>query len=542
MESKTQKRAAIYVRVSTKEQADEGGSLATQEKLCKEYALKNCYEVAEIFIEQGESAKNADRTQLKRLLDYCTNKKNAIQVVIAYKIDRVARNIDDYRQIRLILNRYGVELKSTSEYFEDTPAGRFMENIIANVAQFDNDVRTERSVNGSRDAMREGRYVWVAPFGYSNAEVVGKSTIVQNEKAHIIQKVFEEVAKDQYPVDTIRQRLFPEGLTTRTGKILTKSHYYKLLNNEIYSGWIIKFGERHKGTFEPIISDELFEQVQRILKRRSHRTGAYQRENPDFPLRRFVNHPNGTKITGSWAKGRHKKYAYYRFIGIPGTDYKKDTFEDAYLSFVNRYALNSKHISYLRKALKEALDVACEKNLKEVEKLKAVIQQLNDQQTALIEKNAKGVISDSILRRQLEQNEYNLTKAHADLYTLPDKPEDIGELLDFTKEYLENPGNTWAKASFPLQVKLQWFEFPSGITLVNDEFRTGEIASIFKVKDLFLPSLSSTVPVRGHDYEHTRNNKRILFHLSLETAEQLRKDLTRLAHILKDNLPRNLPH
>ena len=524
----------IYCRVSTKEQVDEGGSLATQEKLCKDYALKNAYELAEIFVEQGESAKNADRTQLKRLLAYCTNKKNNIKIVIAYKIDRVARNIDDYRHIRLLLKNYGVELKSTTEFFEDNPAGRFMENIIANVAQFDNDVRTERSVNGSRDAMREGRYVWIAPYGYSNGEIAGKSTIVQNEKAHIIQKAFEEVAKDQYPVDTIRHRLFPEGLVTRTGKMLTKSHYYRLLNNEAYAGWIIKFGERHKGTFEPIISNELFEQVQRILKRRSHRSGAYLRENPDFPLRRFVKDPEGTKLTGHWAQGRNKKYAYYRFIGVQSADYKKDDFDEAYIQFVNRFTINPKHLPYLKNALKEALDSSTAKDAKEAERLQATINGLNEKQTALIEKNAKGIINDSILRRQLDQIEYNLTKTTSELYSLPEKTEDVGELLDYVSEYLENPGNTWAKATFKQKVDLQWFEFPSGITFEKMKFRTSEIASIFKVKDIFLPSLSSTVPVKGHDYEHTRNAN---FKISLELAEQLRKDISRLAQILKDSPP-----
>ena len=169
MEATITKKAVVYCRVSTKEQADEGGSLSTQEKICKDYAIKNGYEIVDIFIEQGESAKNANRTELKRLLSICTNKKSNIKAVIVYKIDRVARNIDDYRQIRLLLKSYGIEIKSTSEFFEDNPVGRFMENIIANVAQFDNDVRTERSVNGSRDAMREGRYVWVAPYGYLNS-------------------------------------------------------------------------------------------------------------------------------------------------------------------------------------------------------------------------------------------------------------------------------------------------------------------------------------------------------------------------------------
>ena len=535
MEATITKKAVVYCRVSTKEQADEGGSLSTQEKICKDYAIKNGYEIVDIFIEQGESAKNANRTELKRLLSICTNKKSNIKAVIVYKIDRVARNIDDYRQTRLLLKSYGIEIKSTSEFFEDNPVGRFMENIIANVAQFDNDVRTERSVNGSRDAMREGRYVWVAPYGYSNEKVAGKSTIVPNEKASIIRMVFEEIAKNEYPVDTIRQRLFGVGLVRRNGKKFTKSHYYKLLKNEVYTGWIIKFGERHKGTFEPLISVELFEQVQRILKRRSHKNNVYRREHPDFPLRRFVHHPTGIKITGGWAQGRNKKYAYYRFIGVEKTDVRKETFEDAYINYINRYILDKQYLTYFRKALKNALDSATEKEFKESQKLQAYISELNDRQSTLIEKNEKGIINDSILRRQLEQIEDKLTKAYAEVYSVPNKKEDIGELLDFVSEYLESPGSVWDKATFKQKIALQWFEFPEGVIFQNGNFRTKEIASIFKVKDIFLPCLSSTVPVRGHNYEPVSNNKPLIQHITFETWQHFAKDLRNLAAILKDS-------
>lgn len=525
------KKAVIYCRVSTKEQVEEGNSLVTQEKICKDYALKNGYEVVEIYRERGESAKNADRTELKLLIECCTNKKNGITAVIAYKVDRIARNIDDYRYIRVLLKRYGVEIKSTSEYFEDTPAGRFMENIIANVAQFDNDVRTERSMGGMRDAMREGRYVWRAPMGYTNMKVGTKSTIVQDEKAPIVLKLFEEVARNKESVDGIRRNLLQEGLATKKGKILTKSHCYRLLNNEIYTGWIIKFGERHKGLYEPIVSEELFEQVQRILKRRSHRGFVYQYENSDFPLRRFVYHPTGKKVTGAWAQGRNKKYAYYRFMGINKTQVKKEVLEEAYKAFINGYTLDHDHLNSFKQSLKEALDAATEKDFKEAQRIRAYITELNEKQTSLIDKNDKGIISDIVLRHQLDLVDVKLTQAHSELLTKPDRKEDIGELVDFAAVYLENPGEVWGKSTFKQKVELQWFVFPQGIIYENDKLRTKEIASIFKAKDVFLPALSSKVHSRGQNYEHPNNTK---LKLPIEIYNQMAKDIKRLAEILRN--------
>ena len=160
---------------------------------------------------------------------------------------------------------------------------------------------------------------------------------------------------------------------------------------------------------------------------------------------------------------------------------------------------------------------------------------MNDRQSTLIEKNEKGIINDSILRRQLEQIEDKLTKAYAEVYSVPNKKEDIGELLDFVSEYLESPGSVWDKATFKQKIALQWFEFPEGVIFQNGNFRTKEIASIFKVKDIFLPCLSSTVPVRGHNYEPVSNNKPLIQHITFETWQHFAKDLRNLAAILKDS-------
>jgi len=162
-----------------------------------------------------------------------------------------------------------IEIKSTYELFENTPAGRFMENIIANVAQFDNDVRTERSIGGSKEAMREGRYVWKAPYGYDNRKVAGKSSIMPNDKATLVSEAFLEVAKDYIPVSAVHKYLVERGLRTKTGKPLSLSQFYVLLRNEVYAGWIIKFKERHKGHYPVLVTQDVFTQVQRVLRKKN---------------------------------------------------------------------------------------------------------------------------------------------------------------------------------------------------------------------------------------------------------------------------------
>ncbi len=102
------KRAVIYCRVSTTEQAKEGNSLITQERACREYAERTGYTVTKVFVDSGESAKTADRPELKEMLSFCSKAaKNNISAVIVYKLDRLARNTNGHSHIRVTLKHGG---------------------------------------------------------------------------------------------------------------------------------------------------------------------------------------------------------------------------------------------------------------------------------------------------------------------------------------------------------------------------------------------------------------------------------------------------
>lgn len=492
METEQKKRAVIYCRVSTKEQVEEGNSLITQEKNCKDYAQKNGYDVAAIFVEQGESAKTADRTELKKLLSFCATKRNNINAIIAYKIDRISRNIDDYSQIRIQLKRYGVEIKSTSENFENNPAGRFMENIIANVAQFDNDVRAERSTGGMKDAVREGRYIWMAPFGYSNVKESGKSTIAPNACAPLVKKAFEEVALNLYPIEEIRAKLIREGLVNQAGKAISKSYFYHLLRNVLYTGWVIKFGERNKGKFEPIVSEELFQLVQQVLTNRRGKNKHYLIESPDFPLRRFFKHPSGRMLTGCWSKGRDKKYPYY-LIHKFNINIRKEVLENIFKGWLNQFKMDIIHFEKLQIFVKLHLDKGLEDKKEEVERLQNKIPQLKAKQAILLDKNIEGIISNELCRERIAAIDveiYQITKA---ITTLPKASINFSRLISSIRDFMLNPGDVWEKADFKTKIKLQWFYFPHGIEFDGIESRTTKICKLFILKEQISPPLSYMV-------------------------------------------------
>jgi DNA invertase Pin-like site-specific DNA recombinase len=122
--------AVIYIRVSTKEQTS-NLSLPTQRKSCVEYCQKHGYSVDDIFTEQGESAKTAERPEFSRLLSYCHQKKGTIQAVVVYSLSRFARNSHDFYAVKGLLAGLGITLRSVTEATDDTSTGKLMEGILA---------------------------------------------------------------------------------------------------------------------------------------------------------------------------------------------------------------------------------------------------------------------------------------------------------------------------------------------------------------------------------------------------------------------------
>ena len=493
------KKAVIYTRVSSLEQVESGNSLVTQERACREFASKNGYDVSDdgVFVERGESAKTANRTQLQLLLRYCAQKKKNISAVIVYKIDRLSRDTDDYSQLRLLLRSRGVVIKSTTEAITDDPQGRFLENTMANVAQFDNEIRAERCTNGMLEATREGRYVWGAPVGYSNGALLnGKPTISVNEKALLVKEAFELVATGLYPTDEAWRIMVKRGLTTaRAGRPISRQYFHEMLRNCLYMGLIDKFDEQNEGKFKPIVSKEVFMQVHAVLNKKGHNVGTYKTDNPEFPLRRFVISPDGVKLTGSFSKG---KYPYYRF-GQKGSNYGRDDVEDKFALLMDSYRFNKQQIKKLKEFVKTQFHEATAEEQRAKIGLKKRISELECEQTALVQKNLKGTISDDVLKKQLSRIEEEMTNVQMKLIALNDSDVSPEEAVAFAEGYLKAPSSVWKDADISVQTQLQWFQFPSGVVFDGKIFGTNEVASVFKTKELLSNPLSSKVDLSGFE-------------------------------------------
>ena len=164
-------RTAIYVRVSTNMQVEDGYSLDGQIERCKAYCLSQGWEVIEVYIEEGESAKDLERPELKRLMEAAEN--NEFDVLLVYKLDRLTRSVRDLHAILDRFERLGIKFRSATEVYDTTTAmGKLFITIVAALAEWERGNLAERVRFGMETLVRDGKWHGGAvPFGYRWDEV-----------------------------------------------------------------------------------------------------------------------------------------------------------------------------------------------------------------------------------------------------------------------------------------------------------------------------------------------------------------------------------
>jgi site-specific DNA recombinase len=307
--------AVVYCRVSTKEQVS-NLSLNTQQERCIDYCSRNSWHALQIFRDEGESAKTADRPQFQRMLSFCKRKQNEVSYVVVHDMSRFSRQMEDQIAVLGELQSVGIRLRSVMENVDETAAGKLMRNIHGAFNQFDNDRKSERTRLGMERAASMGRFPHQAPLGYMNRNnKSGPNLIPDPERAPLVQKAFELYGMGAQTKLAVLRIVNALGLTTLKGHTVSAQTFDRMLQNELYAGWIClpKWNLRERGIFEPLVTEELFGRVQDILKGKRVSVAPHSRNNPDFPLRVFVSCGEcGTPLTGAWSTGRKIRYPYYR--------------------------------------------------------------------------------------------------------------------------------------------------------------------------------------------------------------------------------------
>lgn len=158
---------AIYLRVSTEDQAKEGYSLELQRDYLEAFAEREGVEAPKIYQDDGISGYSTERPALKELLKDAKEKK--FDLVLIYKIDRFSRNLKDLLNLVDELFSYGVGFKSATEPFDTTTsAGKLMFQQLGSFAEFERNRIAERVFPGMVKGVQQGDWQGArySPYGY----------------------------------------------------------------------------------------------------------------------------------------------------------------------------------------------------------------------------------------------------------------------------------------------------------------------------------------------------------------------------------------
>ena len=122
-----------------------------------------------------------------------------------------------------------------------------------------------------------------------------------------MRQAFELMASGRFATgDGVLKLITSLGFITRKGRALTKQTFARMLSNPLYTGWIVSGEARVLGNHDPLVSEELFQNVQERINKKSR---PHKKLNEDFPLRGVVRCAKCTKpLTAAWVKGRSKLY------------------------------------------------------------------------------------------------------------------------------------------------------------------------------------------------------------------------------------------
>ena len=158
-------KAVVYIRVSDKKQ-EANNSFKTQKEYCVAYSLRNEIPITKVF-QEVESAKNTkNRVVLQELMEFCLDKKNRITHFLVYHYDRFAREVFSGVGAVQQLEQAGIRVIAVQQDLPNNSTGRLMRNMAFAIAQFDNEVKSEKVTQNMMSKFNDGFWLWQCPLGY----------------------------------------------------------------------------------------------------------------------------------------------------------------------------------------------------------------------------------------------------------------------------------------------------------------------------------------------------------------------------------------
>lgn len=255
-----------YTRVSTQRQGSTGVSLAEQQRAISSYAEQHNLTICRWYEERQTAAKKG-RPVFDQVMAQLGSQPGTLGLLL-HKVDRGARNLRDWASIGEAID-LGVDVRFAHDDFDlTTRGGRLAADIQAVIAaDYIRNLREEVR-KGIEGRLNQGLYPMRAPRGYRDCGG-GKVKLPDPIIAPLIISTFERYATGRYTYRDLADELAIQGLVSKDGTPLRSEAISRILRNPFYVGEIRVAGRQYRGIHQPLVTSELFQAVQRRLKRHS---------------------------------------------------------------------------------------------------------------------------------------------------------------------------------------------------------------------------------------------------------------------------------
>ncbi len=181
------KKSAIYIRVSTEDQAREGFSLGEQKEKLQDLCKYKGYEIYKVYEDAGISAKNMERPAFQEMMSDMRSGK--INIIISYKLDRITRSVQDLEKLLKELEKYNCDIAcAVDDINTDSANGKFITRLLTSVSQLEIERTSERTKFGLIGAIKAGHIPGITPLGYTRDN---KKMIIDPLTKDVVIRIFD---------------------------------------------------------------------------------------------------------------------------------------------------------------------------------------------------------------------------------------------------------------------------------------------------------------------------------------------------------------
>lgn len=519
------KIVAIYTRVSTNEQAEEGYSIFEQKRLLEEWCNNKGYDVYRCYSDSGISGKNIkDRPELKELLKDAEEKK--FDMLISWKINRISRKLADVLKIVEILEKNNITFKSYSEPFEtDTPAGKMQFQMMALIGEFERGTIAQNVKMGMCAKAKAGEWCGGRVLGYDlvplenqeGAKRIKNRLTINEKEAEAVKFIFNEYANGK-GYKAITNQLNKLGYKTKKGNDFSVGSIREILTNPVYIGKVIynvrqNWSEKRRrninanpiitdGVHESIIDEVLWDKVQAIMESKKGKPSRIY--DGEYPLTGILRCPKCgagmviSRTTNKLADGTKKRITYYccgawknKGTSVCNSNtIRVDKANEYVFNKISELLSNEKMIKGIVSNINRERNKKIDPAKKELERIDKELEKIDKKKTKLFEAYEEELISKEEFKdRKDELNKRAKSLQEKKEQLLVTLSDDVSEEIpyEFIKSILENFSKVLTESATREQQKKLLHMIISEITI--NEAR--EIDSIkLKINDKLVDYIS----------------------------------------------------